>query len=206
MISSPPYISLYSESESRGGNIQVWFWVSSNSLTSVFCNCCYLAAIVLIMNLNCLFIQLPVGQETKEPQNKAKEKNKKKSIWKYSLSRTSHTKRPYSWQFCAAQRLVIFKTWHFPSESHATLWKIFSISCSMLFFKEKGILGFDCFCHVKDLKRLTAVGSAASCSYCKHALLGETGNLYLNRLSIYVSQLHSLVPKSLYWHVHTLKW
>lgn len=148
-----------------------------NKFTSVLWNFCYLAAIVLIINLNCLFMQLLVGGETKEPQNKAKEKTKKRSIWKYCLSRTSYTKRPYSWQFCAAQRLIIFKTWHFPAESHATLRKFFSISGPVLLFKEKGILGFGCFCHVKGLKRLTAVGSAASRSCTKHALLGETGNL-----------------------------
>ena len=158
-----------------------------------------------MVNLNCLFIQLLLGEETKEPQNKAKEKNKKPHIWKCSLSRTSHAKRPYSWQFCCAQRLIIFKTWHFPSESHATLSKIFSISCSTLLFREKGILGFDCFCHVKDLKRRTAVGSAAGCSCCKHALWGEAGNLCLNRLSISVYQLYSLALKSLSWHIRTLK-
>jgi len=33
-----------------------------------------------MVNLNCLFIQLLLGEETKEPQNKAKEKNKKPHI------------------------------------------------------------------------------------------------------------------------------
>lgn len=44
------------------------------------------------MNLNLLFIQLLVGEETKEPENKAKEKNKnKKNPFENTLSQEPPT-------------------------------------------------------------------------------------------------------------------
>lgn len=82
------------------------------------------------------------------------------------------TLNSYSWQFCAAQRLIIYKTWHFPSELRATLWKSFHFLLHAA-LQRKGHSRLRLLWPVTALKGRSAAGPAAS--GCKQALLGEAG-------------------------------
>lgn len=111
------------------------------------------------------------------------------------------TLNSYSWQFCAAQRLIIYKTWHFPSELRATLWKSFHFLLHAA-LQRKGHSRLRLLWPVTALKGRSAAGPAAS--GCKQALLGEAGAPDWNRWASYASPLHSLVLKPLCWHIQSL--